>query len=256
MKRLLFLLASMLMLSCAEQGAKTPVLLFDKSHGQCLGSSYTADVVPDYQKMAADNGAEFVVNEDQPLNEATLAGVDVVLMLSPLQHNLQKNITDEEAAALINFINRGGSLIVFVDEEAHRVILKDYNINAVTTPFGVEFGYDNKIAFNNGAVSFENDIFKGRYEVPCTGMRSVKGGIPASVCMDEGYLHATYIELESGGKLFACAETMVALLMGGDEDIERKGPTRRSPEGRMTQTGWFGKDSRQYMADLIEWSLK
>lgn len=255
MKQLFFSLCALLAVACSTE-ERTPVIMFDKSHGQCLGSSYTADVVPDYQKMAADNGAELVINEDQPFSEATLEGVDVVLMLSPLQHDLQKNITSEEATALVNFINRGGSLIVFVDEEAHRVLLEPYNINAVTMPFGIEFGYDNKIAGNNGAVSFENEIFKGRYEVPCTGMRSVKGGIPASVCMDDGYLHATYVELASGGKLFACAETMVALLMGGDEDIERKGPTRRSPEGKMTQTGWFGKDSRKYMADLIEWSLK
>ena len=254
MKQLFISLCALIAVACSSQ-EHTPVLMFDKSHGQCLGSSYTADVVPDYEKMAADNGAEFVINE-QPFSEATLKGVDVVLMLSPLQHDLQKNITDEEAAALVNFINRGGSLIVFVDEEAHRVLLEPYNINAVTKPFGVEFGYDNKIAGNNGAVSFENEIFKGRYEVPCTGMRSIKGGIPASVCMDDGYLHASYVELESGGKLFACAETMVALLMGGDEDIERKGPTRRTPEGKMTQTGWFGKDSRKYMADLIAWSLK
>ena len=255
MKQLFFSLCALLAVACSTE-ERTPVIMFDKSHGQCLGSSYTADVVPDYRKMAADNGAELVINEDQPFSEATLEGVDVVLMLSPLQHDLQKNITSEEATALVNFINRGGSLIVFVDEEAHRVLLEPYNINAVTTPFGIEFGYDNKIAGNNGAVSFENEIFKGRYEVPCTGMRSVKGGIPASVCMDDGYLHATYVELASGGKLFACAETMVALLMGGDEDIERKGPTRRTPEGKMTQTGWFGKDSRKYMADLIEWSLK
>ncbi len=254
MKQLFISLCALIAVACSSQ-EHTPVLMFDKSHGQCLGSSYTADVVPDYEKMAADNGAQLVINEE-PFSEATLKGVDVVLMLSPLQHDLQKNITDEEAAALVNFINRGGSLIVFVDEEAHRVLLEPYNINAVTKPFGVEFGYDNKIAGNNGAVSFENEIFKGRYEVPCTGMRSVKGGIPASVCMDDGYLHATYVELESGGKLFACAETMVALLMGGDADIERKGPTRRTPEGKMTQTGWFGKDSRQYMADLIAWSLK
>lgn len=231
-------------------------LLFDKSHGQCLGSSYTADVVPDYAKMAADNGAEFVVNEDKPLTSATLKGVEVVLMLSPLQHNLQKNITADEVEALVKFIKRGGALIVFVDEESHRVVLKDYNINAVTTPFGIEFGYDNEIAGNNGAVSFENEIFKGRYEVPCTGMRSIKGGIPASVCMDDGYLHASYVELKSGGKVFACSETMVALLMGGDEDIERKGPTRRNPEGKMTQTGWFGKGSHKYMADLIAWALR
>lgn len=255
MKQLFFSLCALLAVACSTE-ERTPVIMFDKSHGQCLGRSYTADVVPDYQKMAADNGAELVINEDKPFSEATLEGVDVVLMLSPLQHGLQKNITSEEATALVNFINRGGSLIVFVDEEAHRVLLEPYNINAVTTPFGIEFGYDNKIAGNNGAVSFENEIFKSRYEVPCTGMRSVKGGIPASVCMDDGYLHATYVELENGGKLFACAETMVALLMGGDEDIERKGPTRRTPEGKMTQTGWFGKDSRQYMADLIAWSLK
>ena len=255
MKQLFISLCALVAVACSTE-QRTPVLLFDKSHGQCQGGSYTADVVPDYEKMAADNGAEFVVNEDQPLNEATLAGVDVVLMLSPLQHDLQKNITTEEATALVNFIKRGGSLIVFVDEESHRVHLEPYNINAVTTAFGVEFGYDHKIAFNNGAVSFENDIFKGRYEVPCTGMRSVKGGIPASVCMDDGFLHASYVELENGGKLFACAETMVALLMGGDADIERKGPTRRTAEGKMTQTGWFGKDSRQYMADLVAWSLK
>lgn len=122
MKQLFISLCALVAVACSTK-EHTPVLLFDKSHGQCQGGSYTADVVPDYEKMAADNGAEFVVNEDQPLNEATLAGVDVVLMLSPLQHDLQKNITDEEATALVNFINRGGSLIVFVDEESHRVHL-------------------------------------------------------------------------------------------------------------------------------------
>ena len=87
-------MCALVAVACSSQ-EHTPVLMFDKSHGQCLGSSYTADVVPDYEKMAADNGAEFVINE-QPFSEATLAGVDVVLMLSPLQHDLQKNITDEE----------------------------------------------------------------------------------------------------------------------------------------------------------------
>ncbi len=100
MKQLFISLCALVAVACSTE-ERTPVLLFDKSHGQCQGGSYTADVVPDYEKMAADNGAEFVVNEDQPLNDATLAGVDVVLMLSPLQHNLQKNITTEEATALV-----------------------------------------------------------------------------------------------------------------------------------------------------------
>ena len=138
----LFSLLIALLLILPAQAQKR--LLFDLSHGQCQGSSYLGDVVPDYRRMAADNGAEFIINE-QPLTAATLKGIDVVLMLSPLQHDLQKNITAEEAEALVKFIKRGGALLVFVDEESHRVHLDKYNINAVTKPFGVEFGGDNKI---------------------------------------------------------------------------------------------------------------
>ena len=68
MKQLFISLCALVAVACSTE-ERTPVLLFDKSHGQCLGSSYTADVVPDYEKMAADNGAEFVVNEDQPLHK-------------------------------------------------------------------------------------------------------------------------------------------------------------------------------------------
>lgn len=244
----LFSLTALILFTALTASAQGK-LLFDLSHGQCKGGSYLGDVIPDYRKMAAVNGAEFVINEDKPLTAETLKGVDVVLMLSPLQHDLQRNITADEAAALVKFIKRGGALLVFVDEESHRVHLEKYNINAVTKPFGIEFGYDNKIPGNCGAVSFENDIFSARHEVPCSGMRSVKGGIPASVCMEDGYQHSSYIELKNGGKLFACSETMVALLMGGD-DVERKS------RAKWSQTGWFGKDSHKFMAELIAWAFK
>lgn len=244
-----FIISFILFVLCGIGVQAQKKVLFDLSHGQCLGKSYLGDIIPDYQRMVKDNQADMVINKDQPLTGKTLKDIDVILMLSPLQHDLQKNITPKEAKSLVKFIKNGGALLVFVDEEAHRVNLKEYNINEVTLPFGIEFGYDIKIPGNCGAVSFINEIFSDRFEVPCSGARSIKGGIPGSVCMEDGYQHSSYIELKNGGKLFACGETMVALLMGGD-------PVERKAKARWSQTGWFGKDSHKFMANLISWALK
>ncbi|MCH5236146.1 MAG: hypothetical protein J1E16_12705 [Muribaculaceae bacterium] len=84
--------------------------------------------------------------------------------------------------------------------------------------------------------------------MPCSGSRQVTGSIPASVCMEGGHLHGTYTKLENGEKLFVIGETMVGLLMG-QPDGERN-------FHNMQETKWWGKDSRQYMKELIEWSLK
>ena len=85
-------------------------------------------------------------------------------------------------------------------------------------------------------------------EVPYSGSRKIKGGIPASVCMEGGWLHSSYVKPEGGGKLFVAGETMVALLMGypdGERNVHK-----------MMQTRWWGKDSRLYMKELIAWSIK
>lgn len=199
--------------------------------------------------MVEERDAEFILNREKPLIESTIDDVDVIILLSTLHHEFQKNITPEEAVALISFVKNGGSLIIFVDEESHRVILDEYNINSVLRPFGMEFGQDLDLPGNCGAVSLEGEIFKGRYEVPYSGSRTLKGGIPASVCMEEGYLHSAYVTLHNGGKLYACAEIMVSLLMGGEEDRVRKGPIT------FNQTGWFGKDSRKFIGDLLDWAM-
>ncbi len=101
---------------------------------------------------------------------------------------------------------------------------------------------------NCGAVSFENEIFGGRREVPYSWSRRLKGGVPARVCMEQGWLHASYALHPSGGKLFVVAETMVGLLMGYP-DGERN-------THKVMQTRWWGKDSRLYMKELLVWMLK
>lgn len=226
-------------------------LLFDLSHGQFqdkfVDPSFYDYVIPDYKEILARNKVTYVENT-QEITRETLKNIDVLLMLSPLARETQKPITQTEKDAIIHFIKKGGSVILLVDEESHRVDLATYGANDITRPFGIEIGYDIEgLPGNCGAVSFENEIFSGRREVPYSGSRFLKGGIPASVCMEEGYLHASYVEGQRG-KLFVIAETMVGLLMG-DTDGERN-------THKMMKTRWWGKDSRLYMEEVIKWCLK
>lgn len=227
-------------------------LMFDLAHGQFqdvfVDPSYYDYVIPGYQEILTRNGIEYVENREE-ITSKSLKGIDVLLMLSPLARSTQKPITDGEKKVITQFIRKGGSVILMVDEEEHRVILDEYGANDITKAFGIEIGDDIiGLPGNCGAVSFENEIFQGRREVPYSGSRHLKGGIPASVCMEEGYLHASYVKLKNGGKLYVIAETMVGLLMGypdGERNVHKKMETR-----------WWGKDSRLYMEELIQWCLK
>lgn len=227
-------------------------LMFDLSHGQFqdvfVDPSYYDYVIPAYKEILGKNGIEYVENKEE-ITSQSLKDIDVLLMLSPLARTTQKPITETEKQAIIKFIRKGGSVIMMVDEESHRVILDEYGANDITKVFGIEIGDDiTDVPGNCGAISFENEIFDGRREVPYSGSRHLKGGIPASVCMEGGYLHASYTKLKNGGRLYVIAETMVGLLMGyhdGERNVHK-----------MMETRWWGKDSKQYMEELIKWCVE
>lgn len=226
--------------------------MFDLSHGQFLDKFTEAGfydyVIPEYLEILERHDIEYVPNEEE-ITADRLESINVLLMLSPLTREYQKPITQTEKDAIVQFIRNGGSVLMFIDEEEYRVILSEYGANDITTQFGITVGEDvENVPGNCGAISFENEIFSSRWEVPYSGARRLKGGIPASVCMEGGWLHATYAKTETGGKLFVAGETMVALLMGlpdGDRNVHK-----------MMETHWWGKDSRAYMEELILWSLK
>jgi hypothetical protein len=249
MKKLISLL--MLLLLVAVGGFAQKKIMFDLSHSQCRGiepghETYPK-VVPAYQEMAKELGAELVLNEEAEITNQLLKKVDVLVMLSPLSNKLQKDLTEVEKKALVNYVKKGGSLLFFVDDN-HRVDLARYGANDVTSAFGIEFGEDVKLPGNVGAVSFKNEIFKDKYEIPYSGACVMTGGIPVSVCMEDGWLHGSYVELKNGGKFYAGGDTMVGLLMGYDDGV------RKVMKGM--ETRWWGKDSRAYMKDLLEWALK
>ena len=246
---------STMLFSCSSKQVDVQAqkkLMFDLAHGQFqdtfIEPSYYDYVIPGYKEILDRNGIEYVANEKE-ITAESLKGIDVLLMLSPLSRKTQIPIKEGEKQAIIQYIKNGGSVIMMVDEESHRVILDDYGANDITKVFGIEIGYDVEgVPGNCGAISFENEIFGGRREVPYSGARKLKGGIPASVCMEGGWLHSTYVKLDNGGKLFVLGETMVGLLMGLP-DGERN-------THNMMQTKWWGKDSRLYMEELIKWSVK
>lgn len=248
--RKLILFLVLIAASVGASGQKR--LMFDLSHGQFedkfVDKSYYDYVIPGYQEILSRNGIEYVPNATE-ITEESLKDIDVLLMLSPLARETQKPITEGEKIAIVDYIKGGGSVIMLVDEEEYRVILDEYGANDITKPFGIEIGDDiTDVPGNCGAISFENEIFHGRREVPYSGSRQIRGGIPASVCMEGGWLHGSYIKLENGGKLFVIGETMVGLLMGypdGERNVHK-----------MMQTRWWGKDSRLYMEELILWAAE
>lgn len=194
-----------------KAGQKT--VMFDLSHGKCRGiepgfETYP-EVIPGYEAIVGECGARLLVNDSSEINAGLLSDVDVLIMLSPLSNTLQRDITAVEKQAIVDFVKGGGCLLFFVDDE-HRVDITRYGANDITRPFGIEFGPDVKgLPGNCGAVSFENEIFGGRREIPYSGARLMRGGVPASVCMEQGYLHASFVKLPNGGKLFVAADTMV-----------------------------------------------
>jgi len=143
-----------------------PKILFDLSHGQFqdvfVDPSYYNYVLPNYTKICKEIGAEYA-EINKTITSKTLENIKTLVMISPLARSTQKPIKPEEKSAIISFIKNGGSLLLFVDEEEFRVILKEYGANDITKPFGIEIGDDiTDVPGNCGAVSFKNEIFWGK----------------------------------------------------------------------------------------------
>ena len=225
-------------------------VMFDLAHGQFQDTFVDPDyydyVIREYEKIAKEVGFQLVMNKSG-ITGQTLNGIDALLIISPLAKSTQRNLTDTEKQAIIDYIRQGGSVIMFIDEEEYRVNLEEYGANDITRKFGIEVLDDFEVPGNCGAVTFENEIFDRRREIPCSGVRGIKGGIPASVCMEQGRQISAFVRLDNGGKLYVAGETMVALLMGypdGERNVHK-----------MMKTRWWGKDSRIYMKELLEWAL-
>lgn len=192
-------------------------------------------------------GANLIINEGQEVDRKLLEKTDVLVVLSTLSStDLKRSRTETEIKSIVSFVKNGGRLIFFTDED-QRVNIDAFGANQIVNPFGLEFGNDLPKMSNAGAISFIGEFIKDRYELPYSGSRELTGGIPLSVMNAEGaHLHGAYVKLENSGKLAAFGETMVGLFIGGVEFT--------LPNGNSIV--WKGKDNKQFMKELIAWTLE
>ena len=245
----LVLLIAFVGLTIMNVNAQKKVVLLDISlEDKAEYLKVSPEIFEQYKDIVENQfGAILTINEDQEVVSTLLERTDVLIVLSTLSTASGKKIrTPDEISAIVNFVKNDGRLIFFTDED-RRVNIESFGANEIVKPFGFEFGSDLPMIRNIGAVSFPGEFINGRYELPYSGSRELKGGIPMSVMNAEGgHVHGAYKKLENGGKIAVFGETMVGLFIGGVEF--------KMPDGNTLV--WKGKDNYQFMKELISWMLK
>jgi hypothetical protein len=127
--------------TAADLSARKPTLLYSRYYNAAGETRYLPD--GSYKEILTGLGGEFDVRVDSdPLNEKTLAGVDVVLIANPSDKAVGTNPPPPHAsaadiAALTRYVERGGGLIVMGNQENHNLETED--MNKLLLRFGLQF---------------------------------------------------------------------------------------------------------------------
>jgi len=123
------LLASLAALPPAARGAgeqQRPLVVFDESHGQYYNSQRLGYFLSDLRKLAS-----VYINSRSPLSSELLSNATMLILTNP-----KSPLTDEEAAAVKAFVERGGILLVMGDWYRY---LNDAALNKLTEEAGIRF---------------------------------------------------------------------------------------------------------------------
>jgi hypothetical protein len=219
-------------------------ILVDVGHGQKFYSDpadkISSDLVPtdrltymtgEIAKNAAASNAT-VGYIKAPITKESLAKSDVLFIHSP-----GSKYSADEIAAVKQYVDKGGSLFVVMEED-YWSTLDQVNVNDLVKPFGITFKGDSPDK-SVGGHSVEGKITKKNYSIPSHGVRLVEGGTPfayTNTSPDKDPF-GVYAETKSGGKVVAMGEGMVSLYM----------------------TSWQGVNNYEcspFMEDVFGWLLK
>lgn len=229
--------------SAARQAPeKTPIRIYaDEAHGQ-------APLIAPYTVLAAKLGAE-IVGSAAPLTAQALSGYRLLLLRVPTQE-----IKADERAAIVDFVRKGGSLLLAFDEE-RRAPLATTGVNDIIAPFGMKLTDDTEYLHNNGAIAKQGAINAADREVPFSGGRAVEGGTPFAWQLDKdgkpGQVFAASTTVGKTGRVVVLGDAMATLFLGTPEGVRLTG-VPRDP----TRTTYWGKDSLIFMAELFAWLIK
>jgi len=233
------LVAGLLVLTSAAQAADKPVVIFDRAHGH---PAVFERIVAAVQKQG--NLREVT----EPLTKAALADARLLYLRTPT-----KPFTADEKKTVVNFLRKGGSLLLVMDEQ-RRTDVAATGVNELIEPFGLRITDDTEYLHNCGAIAKAGEINVADREIPYSGGRAVEGGTSFAYRLDAAgtpaEAFAAYKKLPKGGRIVVMGEAMATILLGPLAG-ERLSGVPRDPQN----TVFWGKDSEIFMDEVTAWLL-
>jgi len=216
-------------------------LYADQAHGQApLAGPYTAIVT----KLGAE-----ILGAQTAITPEALKGYRLLVLRMPTTE-----ITADESAAIVDFVRKGGSLLLAFDEE-RRASLAATRVNDVIAAFGMKLTNDTEYLHNTGAIAKKGAINAADREVPFSGGRAVEGGTPFAWQLDKdgkpAQVFAAFTTVGTTGKVVVLGDAMATLFLGTPEGVRLTG-VPRDP----SKTTFWGKDSAIFMEELLTWLIK
>ena len=143
----------------------------------------------------------------QELTAGLLSRCDALFIHLPT-----KPYSASEIKALDAYVNRGGSLLVVMEED-YWSKLEDTNVNEILNRFGVTFG-GLMPGQHSGGYTKAGLVTPQALKIPYHGGRLVSGGTP--FCFTKGteeQAFGVFVDLRKGGRVIAMGDGMVSLYM-------------------------------------------
>ncbi|MDE3196506.1 MAG: hypothetical protein KGN84_09190 [Acidobacteriota bacterium] len=223
--------------AAAPPAADARTIYFDRAHGEARWPPQMTDL---------QSRVGFVLKAGAgPIASDALAGSRLLYLRAP-----SLALQEAEKKQVIDFVRRGGSLLIVLDEE-HRQKLAVVGVNDVIEPFGLRLSGDTPNIVNTGAIAKAGEIDKADREVPYDGGREVFGGTPFAYQLDRAgkpaQPYASYVKLDNGARIVVMGEGMASLFLG------EPGAARLTVDPANPK--WWGKDSAVFMEEVLTWLL-
>lgn len=212
-------------------------IYFDQAHGE---------FDPPREMNAIGSRLNYTLNPQKAaITPESLKGSRLVYLRAP-----NGTFTQPEKAAIVQFVESGGSLLLVLDEEQRQSLAKT-GVNDIIAAFGMQLTPDTPQIDNVGAIAKAGEINHADREIPYDGGRAVIGGTPFAWQLDRqgkpGQPYAAYVKVPNGGRVVVMGEGMASLFLG-EPGAERLKIDKANPK-------WWGKDSATYMEEVFAWLL-
>jgi len=208
-----------LVCSWSVASAQKKKILVDVAHGQRFYSDpadkISTELVPtdrlkymtgELTKNGAAHNAEIAYLKT-PITMDALSKGDLLFIHVP-----SKKYSTDECKAIRQYLEKGGSLFIVVEED-YWATLEQVNVNDIVIPLGITYSSNNPDR-STGGHSKAGNVTKTKYSIPYHGARTVEGGTPFAFSNEsDANPFGVFTEVKGGGKVIAMGEGMVSLYM-------------------------------------------